>query len=127
ATIILNSQLSLHDALPIFVIAGSGSAEGDLKEQVAKLDLEDKVIFLGRLPQNEMPRLQSTFDIVACPRKSNLVTQLVSPLKPLESFAAGKATLISNVAPNVDLAGDEQERALLSDANNVESLATQLE
>ncbi|MFH0411409.1 glycosyltransferase [Corynebacterium sp. L4756] len=109
------------------VIAGSGAAENGLKEQVSSLGLEEQVTFLGRLPQNEMPRLQSTFDIVACPRKSNLVTELVSPLKPLESFAAGKATLISNVAPNRDLAGDKQERALLSDADNVESLAAQLE
>lgn len=109
------------------VIAGSGAAETGLKEQVSSLGLEEQVTFLGRLPQNEMPRLQSTFDIVACPRKSNLVTELVSPLKPLESFAAGKATLISNVAPNRDLAGRNEERALLSDADNVESLASQLE
>lgn len=119
--------LKKNDVDHQIVIAGSGSAEGDLKEQVAKLDLEDKVIFLGRLPQNEMPRLQSTFDIVACPRKSNLVTQLVSPLKPLESFASGKATVLSNVAPNKDLAGANEERALLSDADNAESLAIQLE
>lgn len=109
------------------VIAGSGAAESRLQEQVCSLGLEGQVTFLGRLPQNEMPRLQSTFDIVACPRKSNLVTELVSPLKPLESFAAGKAALISNVAPNKDLAGGKQERALLSDAGDVESLATQLE
>lgn len=109
------------------VIAGSGTAENGLKEQTERLGLEKHVLFLGRLPQNEMPRLQSTFDIVACPRKSNLVTELVSPLKPLESFAAGKATLLSNVAPNKGLAGGDQQRALLADADDVESLALKLE
>ncbi|NMF31965.1 glycosyltransferase [Corynebacterium ammoniagenes] len=109
------------------VIAGSGAAESGLKEQVSRLALEGKVTFLGRLAQDEMPRLQSAFDIVACPRKSNLVTQLVSPLKPLESFASGKATVLSNVEPNKDLAGVNEERALLFDADNEESLAIQLE
>src|SRR5699024_9316883 len=104
------------------VIAGSGAAEAGLKEQAKNLKLGENIRFLGRLPQNQMPRLQSTFDIVACPRKSNLVTELVSPLKPLESFAAGKATVLSSVAPNKDLAGESEERALLCDADSAESL-----
>ncbi|APT94562.1 glycosyl transferase family 1 [Corynebacterium stationis] len=108
------------------VIAGSGAAENALKERVAKLKLEQQVTFLGRLPQNEMPRLQSIFDIVACPRKSNLVTELVSPLKPLESFATGKATVLSNVSPNKDLAGEDEGRALLSVADSAESLSSKL-
>lgn len=109
------------------VIAGSGAAEKDLQEQANRLKLGDSVQFLGRLPQNQMPRLQSTFDIVVCPRKSNLVTELVSPLKPLESFSTGRATVLSDVAPNKDLAGDKQERALLCVADNAQSLADALE
>ncbi|AQS73278.1 glycosyltransferase [Corynebacterium ammoniagenes] len=109
------------------VIAGSGAAEQDLKEQVTKLALDSQVLLLGRLPQDEMPRLHSTFDIVVCPRRANLVTELVSPLKPLESFATGKATVLSNVAPNRDLAGEDEERALLCDADDAASLARQLE
>lgn len=109
------------------VIAGSGAAEAALKEQVQHLGLGKQVIFLGRLPQKEMPRLQSIFDIVACPRKSNVVTELVSPLKPLEAFATSKASVLSDVSPNRDLAGESEERALLSSADNVESLAAELE
>lgn len=109
------------------VIAGSGAAEAELKKQAESLNLGENIRFLGRLPQDQMPRLQSTFDIVACPRESNSVTELVSPLKPLESFAAGKATVLSDVAPNRDLAGESQDRALLCDAGSAESLASQLE
>src|SRR5699024_6383685 len=47
--------------------------------------------------------------------------------KPLESFAAGKATVLSAVATNKDLAGESEERALLCDADSAESLAAQLE
>ena len=108
------------------VIAGSGSAEKELRE-LAKSCPNAKVIFLGRLPQAEIPRLMSTFDVVACPRHSTLVTELVSPLKPLESFSAGIATLLSDVAPNIDLAGSaECPRAALFKAGDVESLAAEL-
>nr|WP_118854838.1 glycosyltransferase [Corynebacterium sp. HMSC059E07] len=109
------------------VFAGSGAAEKSLKEQARDFELGDWVRFLGRLPQEEMPRLQSTFDIVCCPRLSTIVTELVSPLKPLESFATSKATVLSDVAPNVDLAGEGNSRALLFEADNVEALERALE
>lgn len=109
------------------VIAGSGAAEASIKERIANLTLQNQVLLLGRLPQDEMPRLHSTFDIAVCPRRSTRVTELVSPLKPLESFATGKATVLSNVAPNKDLAGEDETRALLCNADDVESLSEQLE
>lgn len=102
--------------------AGSGKAEAGLKSLAKELELEN-VAFLGRLPQEDMARLQSTFDVVACPRKSLRVTELVSPLKPLEAFASGKAVLLSDVAPNKDLAGVFEERALLFEAGNSRDLA----
>ncbi|MEX3504915.1 glycosyltransferase [Corynebacterium sp. LK2510] len=109
------------------VLAGSGTAEAGLKRLSVELGLEDTVHFLGRLPQNEMPRLQSTFDIVCCPRRSTLVTDLVSPLKPLEAFAASKATVLSDVAPNLDQAGDYESRAITFRAGDAEDLAEVLE
>lgn len=108
------------------VIAGSGSAEAELKKQATDGAVRN-VHFVGRLPQNEMPRLLSVFDIVACPRKRFEITELVSPLKPLEAFASGCATVLSNVAPNVDLAGTNQDRALLFPAGDAIALADKLE
>lgn len=108
------------------VITGSGAAERDLRD-LAKRSPNSNVSFLGRLPQAEIPRLMSTFDIVACPRRSQLVTELVSPLKPLESFSAGIATILSDVAPNADLAGSlEAPRAALFKAGDVEDLTEKL-
>lgn len=104
------------------VIAGSGESEAALKDKVKQLKLSN-VHFLGRLPQGEIPRLMSTFDIVACPRLSNEITELVSPLKPLESFASGKPTVLSDVRPNIDLAGKDSSRARLFKAGNPEDLA----
>ncbi len=38
-------------------IAGSGPLENDLKALTARLNLSDKVSFLGMVPQNQLPRL----------------------------------------------------------------------
>lgn len=109
------------------VIAGSGNAAAGLKAQAKKLG-NTKALFLGRLPIATMPRLMSTFDIVACPRLSQEVTELVSPLKPLESFASGKPTVLSDVSPHVDLAGaGDEQRAALFKAGDSEALADTLE
>lgn len=109
------------------VIAGSGAAEPEIRSLVAELQLDGVVHLLGRVPNDEIPRLISLFDIMPCPRRSLPVTELVSPLKPLEAFAAAKAVLLSDVAPHRDLSGDDQERALLVRPDDVEALAEGLE
>ncbi|MGP4917150.1 glycosyltransferase [Brachybacterium tyrofermentans] len=108
------------------VIAGSGPAERRLKELAATLEIENEVKFLGRIPAEDVPRLMSLFDLVACPRRSNAVTEMVSPLKPLEALAAGKAVVLSDVAPQVDLLGDRCDQGLLCVAGDSASLADQL-
>ncbi|MGO1257379.1 MAG: glycosyltransferase [Brachybacterium sp.] len=108
------------------VLAGSGPEEVSLRALRDRRGLQN-VTFLGRLPMTDMPRLLSTFDIVPLPRLSLPVTEMVSPLKPLEAFAAMKAVLFSDVAPHRDLAGAHQERGTLFAAGDPESLAVQLQ
>ena len=69
------------------VIAGAGGVYDELKTYQTRNGLKGLVKFTGRLPSEEIPRLMSCFDIVACPRLSLPVTEMVSPLKPLEAFA----------------------------------------
>lgn len=104
------------------VIAGSGSADEELRALRTELGAKS-VMFLGRRPIEEMPRLLSTFDIVPLPRLSLAVTEMVSPLKPLEAFSTMKAVLMSDVAPHRDLAGPAQNRARLFHAGDAASLA----
>lgn len=108
------------------VIAGSGGAAEKLKALRDARELSS-VLFLGRLPVDEMPRLLSTFDVMPVPRLSNQVTELVSPLKPLEAFGMMKAVVLSDVAPHRDLAGEAGERGLLVAPGDAEALAAGLE
>ncbi|MER7073744.1 glycosyltransferase [Terrabacter sp. NPDC000476] len=109
------------------VLAGSGSAQPDLEVRVQELGLGEDVRFLGRVPSSQMPRVLSLFDIMPCPRLSLPVTEMVSPLKPLEGLSAAKAIVLSDVAPHVDLAGEHEERALLFPAGDATALADVLE
>jgi glycosyltransferase involved in cell wall biosynthesis/spore maturation protein CgeB len=108
------------------VIAGSGAAAAQLKADRDSRRLSS-VMFLGRLPMQDMPRLLSTFDIMPIPRLSNRVTELVSPLKPLEAFSMMKAVVLSDVAPHRDLAGERGERGMLVTPGDPGRLADALE
>ncbi|MGP5524759.1 glycosyltransferase family 4 protein [Glutamicibacter arilaitensis] len=107
------------------VIAGSGNHELELQKAVKKLGHELLVHFVGRIPHDDVRRLLASLDVVVCPRNSNRVTEMVSPLKPLEAFAAGRVVLMSDVAPQRDLAADGAIAPLFK-ADNVESLKNEL-
>lgn len=105
------------------VVVGDGTQLAELKGQAIELGIEDRVIFAGRVPAAQVPEYVSLFDIMPCPRRRLPVTEMVSPLKPLEAMASAKALILSDLAPLRDLAGPNQERALLCEPGNAESLA----
>lgn len=105
------------------VIVGDGVQLPELKRRAVELGIADNVKFTGRVPAEEIPNYVSLFDIMPCPRRRLPVTEMVSPLKPLEAMASAKALILSDLAPLRDLAGPEQARALLSEAGNPSSLA----
>jgi glycosyltransferase involved in cell wall biosynthesis len=49
------------------------------------------------VPAEEVERLYSIMDILAYPRRSLRITELVTPLKPLEAMAMEKAVIGSDV------------------------------
>ncbi|MGP9817710.1 glycosyltransferase [Glutamicibacter sp. 363] len=108
-------------------IAGDGRDLPRLRDLATEMDLLDVVTLAGRLPSKDIPSLISTFSIVACPRHSLAVTELVSPLKPLEAMGAGRAVVLSDVAPHRDIAGPGQIRAALFKSDDALDFADVLE
>lgn len=104
------------------VLVGDGPELKNLRAEVKNLELNETVIFTGRVPADDIPKYISTFDVMPCPRTSLPVTELVSPLKPLEAMASGKALVLTSVAPLRDLAGDGA-RAVVVEPSNPGSLA----
>lgn len=103
------------------LFVGGGPQESALKAQVASLGLGDRVIFTGRVPHSEVHRYYNLIDVLVYPRKSMRLTDLVTPLKPLEAMAQGRLLVASDVGGHRELIR-HGETGLLFEAGNVEAL-----
>lgn len=105
----------LIEALPLILerapdvkvlLVGGGPQESNLKAQVAELGLTDKVVFVGRVPHHEVTHYYDLVDLLAYPRHAMRLTDLVTPLKPLEAMAQGRLLLASDVGGHQELIED---------------------
>ena len=104
----------LLDALPMLrrrlpgvrlLLAGGGEEEMVLRQLAEPLG--DAVIFAGRVAHDQIRRLYSVIDVFVCPRRRMRLTELVTPLKPLEAMAMGKPVLASDVGGLKELVSHE--------------------
>lgn len=104
------------------LLVGGGPQEANLKAQARDLGVADKVVFTGRVPHAEVSRYYDQIDVLAYPRHSMRLTELVTPLKPLEAMAQGRLFIASDVGGHKELVRDG-ETGLLFRAGDVEALA----
>jgi PEP-CTERM/exosortase A-associated glycosyltransferase len=104
------------------LLVGGGPQDAALKEQVRRLGLEGKVVFAGRVPHREVQQYYDLIDVFAYPRRSMRLTELVTPLKPLEAMAQGRVLVASDVGGHRELIQNEKT-GLLFPAGSAESLA----
>ena len=83
-------------------------------------------MFTGRVPFDDVSRYYSIIDIAPFPRLPLKVCELVSPLKPFEAMAMGKAVLASNVASHMEFVVEGQN-ALSFQKGDIDDLAAKLE
>ncbi len=88
------------------LLVGGGPQEGNLKAQAAALGVSDKVVFVGRVPHAEVSRYYDLVDLLAYPRHPMRLTELVTPLKPLEAMAQGHLLIASDVGGHQELIAD---------------------
>lgn len=85
------------------LMVGGGPAEADLRAQAQASAVAGAIRFVGRVPHHEVDRYYSLVDVVCYPRKAMRLTDLVTPLKPLEAMAQGKLVSASNVGGHREL------------------------
>jgi len=88
------------------LLVGGGPMEAPLKVQVEASPARDAIRFIGRVPHTEVERYYALCDVMAYPRKSSRLTDLVTPLKPLEAMAQGKLVAASSVGGHRELITD---------------------
>ena len=104
------------------LLVGGGPQEANLKSLVAALGLTDKVVFVARVPHAEVNRYYDLVDLLAYPRHAMRLTDLVTPLKPLEAMAQGRLLIASDVGGHQELIEDGHT-GILFRAGNATDLA----
>ncbi|MFC7862036.1 glycosyltransferase [Arthrobacter koreensis] len=89
------------------LIVGDGAELDSFKHFAAKMELGNVVTFTGRVPHADVERYYSIIDIAPFPRLPLAVCEMVSPLKPFEAMAMGKAVVASDVAALAEIVIDE--------------------
>lgn len=80
------------------LFVGDGAELEFFQNRVENEGLGDVITFTGRVPHEDVERYYSLVDIAPFPRLPLPVCEMVSPLKPFEAMAMGKAVVASNVA-----------------------------
>lgn len=88
------------------LLVGGGPQEAALKQQVMALGLKDRVVFAGRVPHGEVNRYYDLIDVLVYARHPMRLTNLVTPLKPLEAMAQGRLMVASDVGGHRELIQD---------------------
>lgn len=85
------------------LLVGGGPREQALRDQATASPFADHIIFVGRVPHDEVEDYYAQVDVLAYPRKAMRLTDLVTPLKPLEAMAQGRLVAASNVGGHREL------------------------
>ncbi|MBK9234553.1 MAG: glycosyltransferase, exosortase A system-associated [Rhodoferax sp.] len=95
-------MLPSHPMLRVLLVGG-GPRDAALKSQAQAAGIGDKVIFTGRVPHQDVQRYYELIDVLAYPRLPIRLTELVTPLKPLEAMAQGRMFVASDVGGHREL------------------------
>ncbi len=88
------------------LLVGGGPMEDMLKTQADASPAKAAIRFVGRVPHSEVERYYALVDVMAYPRKASRLTDLVTPLKPLEAMAQRQLVAASNVGGHRELITD---------------------
>ncbi|WP_426359505.1 TIGR04063 family PEP-CTERM/XrtA system glycosyltransferase [Pseudocolwellia sp. HL-MZ19] len=104
------------------LLVGAGNELENLQKQVTALNLEKFVTFVGRVPFENVGDYYSLADVMVFPRESIRLTELVTPLKPLESMAQFKPVIASDIGGHRELI-NHNKTGFLFEADNSDALA----
>ena len=104
------------------LLVGGGPEENRLRRLATERGVQDRVVFAGRVPNAEVGKYYDLVDLLIYARHPMRLTELVTPLKPLEAMAQGRVFVASDVGGHRELVQDH-ETGFLFKAGQAQSLA----
>ncbi|NRR30563.1 glycosyltransferase, exosortase A system-associated [Oxalobacteraceae bacterium] len=120
----LPAMLAQVPALRLLLVGG-GPQEAALIALCRELGISRQVIFAGRVPHDKIPAYYQLIDVLVYPRLPMRLTELVTPLKPLEAMAQGRLVLASDVGGHRELIEDGKTGVLFK-AGDAADLSSQV-
>jgi len=105
------------------LLVGGGPCEQALRAQAA-LPVRDHIVFAGRVPHDSVERYYALIDVLAYPRKKMRLTELVTPLKPLEAMAQRRIVAASDIGGHRELIEDGVTGTLFRPSDPADIAAT---
>lgn len=96
------------------LLVGGGPMVDSLEKRAQASPASAAIRFVGRVPHAEVDRYYSLCDVMAYPRKASRLTELVTPLKPLEAMVQGKLVAASSVGGHRELIADGKTGVLFA-------------
>ena len=114
--LLMDAYPLIHEQAPDVrvLLVGGGPQEADLKAKVERMGIRDRFIFAGRVPHDRVRSYYELMDLLVYPRVSIRLTELVTPLKPLEAMAQGRLLVASDVGGHRELIRDGETGWLFS-------------
>lgn len=101
----------------LLLLVGAGPMDDAWRAAAAALPEPEAAIFTGRVPHAEVERYYSLVDVLAYPRKAQRLTDLVTPLKPLEAMAQRRLVAASSVGGHRELISHGETGTLFAPDN----------
>lgn len=84
-------------------LVGGGPEDEALRQQAYALAITDSIHFTGRVNNDGVAAYYRQLDALIYPRRKSRLTEMVTPLKPLEAMANGKLVLASDIGGHREL------------------------
>ena len=104
------------------LLIGDGPQFDEIQALVTEKGLADRVVFTGKLPHEEVPKVLKLAQVALVNPKLSPASAAQSPLKLFEYMAGGKAVIAPNV-PNIQKIVRHGENGLLIPPNDVDALS----
>lgn len=88
------------------LLVGGGPEAERLRAQIQRMGLAEAVRSIGRVPHDQVHAYYDLVDVLVYPRRRMRLTDLVTPLKPLEAMAERRLVVASDVGGHRELIRD---------------------
>lgn len=91
------------------LIVGNGSARIELEKLAKELGLSDRVLFVGRQPNESIWKWYAALDAFVVPRRNTPVCRKVTPIKALQAQALGVPVIASDLPALREITGQHAQ------------------